>query len=129
MICCYQNKKAILIYFLIEGVETTLIYTTSLKFFFISQKNTIRKISNLNILFKQSLRDIILLFHDIRVMDMNLEEWKQLCPKAWETDYDYLQIDRFAKVGEGSYTFRNCKKILIEVALLKRNLSSFHKLI
>ena len=35
---------------------------------------------------------------------MNLEEWKQLCPKAWEKDYDYLQIDRMAKIGEGNYT-------------------------
>ena len=28
---------------------------------------------------------------------MKVEEWKQLCRKAWENDYDYLQIDRFAK--------------------------------
>ena len=41
---------------------------------------------------------------------MNLEEWKQLCPKAWENDYDYLQIDRFAKIGEGRYTIRNFNK-------------------
>ena len=31
---------------------------------------------------------------------MNLEEWKQLCRKAWEKEYDYLQIDRFVKKGE-----------------------------
>ena len=41
---------------------------------------------------------------------MNLEEWKQLCRKAWENDYDYLQIERFAKIGEGRYTIRNCNK-------------------
>ena len=41
---------------------------------------------------------------------MNLEEWKQLCSKAWENDYEYLQTDRFAKIGEGRYTFRNCNK-------------------
>ena len=41
---------------------------------------------------------------------MNLEEWKQLCRKTWEKDYDYLQIDRFAKIGEGRYTIRNCNK-------------------
>ena len=45
---------------------------------------------------------------------MNLEEWKQLCGKAWENDYDYLQIDRIAK-KEGRYTIRNCiKTIYIE---------------
>ena len=42
---------------------------------------------------------------------MSLEEWKSLCRKAWGIDYDYLQIDRFAKIGDVSYTIRNCKKI------------------
>ena len=84
--------------------------------FYISQsyfhlpKNTIRNNSNMIILFKQTLRDIILLFHDIAGLDMNLDEWKQLCRKAWENDYDYLQIDRFAKIGKGRYTIRNCNK-------------------
>ena len=41
---------------------------------------------------------------------MNLEEWKQLCRKAWEKDSDYIQIDRFAKIGNGRYTIRNCNK-------------------
>ena len=41
---------------------------------------------------------------------MNLEEWKQLCRKAWENDYDFLQIGRFAKIGNGRYTIRNCNK-------------------
>ena len=40
---------------------------------------------------------------------MTLEEWKQLCRKAWENDYN-LQLDRFAKTGEGRYTIRNCNK-------------------
>ena len=35
---------------------------------------------------------------------MNLEEWKQLLHKAWENEYEYLQIDRFAKLGEGRAT-------------------------
>ena len=87
-----------------------MIYITSLKAIFISQKNTIRNNSNIIILFKQTLRDVILSFHDIAGLDMNLEEWKQLCRKAWENDYDYLQIDRFAKIGNGRYTIRNCNK-------------------
>ena len=41
---------------------------------------------------------------------MNFEEWKQLCRKACENDYDYLQIARFAKIGMGRYTVRNCNK-------------------
>ena len=43
-------------------------------------------------------------------LDMKLEEWKQLCRKARENDYDYLRIDRFAKIGHGRYTTRNCDK-------------------
>ena len=41
---------------------------------------------------------------------MNLEEWKQLCRKTWENDYDYLEIYRFAKIGDGRFTIRNCNK-------------------
>ena len=52
---------------------------------------------------------------------MNLEDLKQLRRKAWEKDYDYLQVDRFAKIGEGRYTIRNCKKMIIKYLLLKRN--------
>ena len=32
---------------------------------------------------------------------MNLEEWKQFCRQAWENEYDYLQLDRFAKTKRG----------------------------
>ena len=73
---------------------------------------TIRNNSNIITLFKQTLRDIILLFHDIAGLDMNLDEWKQLCRKAWENDYDYLQIDRFAKIGNGRYTIRTSNKTM-----------------
>ena len=52
-------------------------------------KNTIRYNSNINILFKQTLRDIIRLFHDIAGLDVNLEKSKQFCRKVWEIVYDY----------------------------------------
>ena len=73
-------------------------------------KVTIRKNSTISISFKHTLRDIILLFHDIAGLHMNLEEWKQLCRKVWENDYEFLQMDRFAKIGEGRDTIRNCNK-------------------
>ena len=85
------------------------IYYISQRYFHLP-KNTIRNNSNKIILFKQTLRDIILLFHNIAGLDMNLEEWKQLCRKAWENDYDYLQINRFDKIGNGRFTIRNCNK-------------------
>ena len=73
-------------------------------------KNTIRINSSIIVPFKQTPRDIILFFHGTAGLDMNLEEWKQICRKAWENDYDYLQIDRFAKIGEGRDTIRNYKQ-------------------
>ena len=41
---------------------------------------------------------------------MNSQEWKQFCRKAWDNEYDYLQIYTFAKIGECGYTNSNCKK-------------------
>ena len=87
----------------------TDIYCISQSYFH-PPKNAFRNNYNITILFKQTLRDIILLFHDIAGLDMNLEECKSLCRKAWANDYDYLEIDRCAKVGEGRYTIRNCNK-------------------
>ena len=29
---------------------------------------------------------------------------------AWENEYDFLQIDRFAKIRKGRYTIRNSNK-------------------
>ena len=91
----YQNKQAILICFLLDGNTVLLIYTIYLKTIFPYIKNTNRKISNIIVSFKQTLRDLIL-FLDVAGLDVNVEEWKQLCRKAWENGYDYLQIDSFA---------------------------------
>ena len=41
---------------------------------------------------------------------MILEKRNHLCRKAWVKRCDYLQIDRFARIGESRYTIRNCKK-------------------
>ena len=41
---------------------------------------------------------------------MNSDEWKGLCRKSWENDYEYLQEVIFAKIREGRYTMRNCKE-------------------
>ena len=76
--------------------------------FFRLPKNTIRIISNRPISFEQTTKDIILIFHDIAGLDMNLEDWKQLHRKSSENDY--LQTERFAKIGQGRYTNRNCNK-------------------
>ena len=45
-------------------------------------KNTIRNNSNINILFKQYVREIILLFLDTAGLDISLQERKQLGGEA-----------------------------------------------
>ena len=82
--------------FFTRGRPNNIDHSYIFRSYFHLPKNTIRNKSNKIILFKQTLRDIILLFHDIAGLDMNIEEWKQLRRRAWENDYEYLQIDRFA---------------------------------
>ena len=36
---------------------------------------------------------------------MSLEEWNQLCRKAWKNDENFIQIEKLAILGEGRYTF------------------------
>ena len=111
MICYYQNKKVISICFLLEVGIKLSIFIIFLKAIFIFQKN-IRNILNIIFLFKQTLRDIILLFLDIAGVNYQFRRTKTAFRKAWEKDYGYLQIDRFAKLGKGRYTIRICKKKL-----------------
>ena len=115
----YENSAVVFDDLLLskQGSNIDLFFTRSrhqnIEINYISQsyyhlpKNTFRNNSNIIFLFKQTLRDIILLFHDIAGLDMNLDQWKQLCRKDWETEYDYLREDRFAKVGKDRYTIRN----------------------
>ena len=43
-------------------------------------------------------------------LDMNLQKWKQLCLKAWENEYDYLQNGRFARKVQCEYTMKNVEE-------------------
>ena len=85
-----KQESNIDLFFLRGRHNTVDIYYKSQNYFHLP-KLTIRIISIINISFKQTLRDIVLLFHDIAGLDMNLEEWKQLCRKAWENDYDFFK--------------------------------------
>ena len=86
MICCYQTKQAIFICFSRGRHKNIDIYYISLSFFHLP-KSTALNDSNVNILFKQTLRDNIPKFYDKAGLDMNLEECTQLCSKAWKIDY------------------------------------------
>ena len=43
---------------------------------------------------------------------MNIQEWKQLCRKALESEYDSSKIDRLAKTGDGRNIITNCNETI-----------------
>ena len=78
-------------------------------------KRTIRNNSNRIILFNQTLKDIEHIYRDVAGYDMNYDEFKELCRKSWDEDYNYLCIDRSKKRDRGKYCICNeSKKTYIE---------------
>ena len=89
--------------FLIRGRHNNLdIYFLSQSYFALP-KRTIRNNSNKIILFNQTLKDIEHIYRDVAGYDMNYDEFKDLCRKSWEEDYNYLYIDRSKKRDQGKY--------------------------
>ena len=73
-------------------------------------KRTIRNNSNKIILFNQTLKGIEHIYRDVAGYDMNYDEFKQLCRKSWEEDYNYLCNDRSKKRDQGRYCICNESK-------------------
>ena len=66
-------------------------------------------------MFNQTLKDIEHIYRDVAGYDMNYDEFKELCRKSWEEDYNYLYIDRSKKRDQGKYCICNeSKRIYIE---------------
>ena len=96
--------------FFIRGWHNELdIYYLSHSYFDLP-KRTIRNNSNKTILFNQTLKDIENINRDIPGYDMSYDEFKQLCRKSWEEDYNYLCIDRSKKRDQGKYCICNESK-------------------
>ena len=86
-----SNSRDIDQYF-IRGRHNNLdIYYLSQSYFDLP-KRTIRN-SNKIILFNQTLKDIEHIYRDVAGYDMSYDEFKELCRKSWEEDYNYLCID------------------------------------
>ena len=78
-------------------------------------RRSIRNNSDRLILFKQTLRDVQSMYYDIRAYDMNYDEFKQMCHKAWNEEYNYLCIDMTKNKTDGKYRiFNESKTIYIE---------------
>ena len=96
--------------FFIRGRHNNLdIYYLSQSYFDLP-KRTIRNNSNKIILFNQMLKDIEHIYRDVAGYDMNYDEFKELCRKSWEDDYNYLYIDRSKKRDQGKYCICNESK-------------------
>ena len=78
--------------------------------YFALPRQSIRNNSDRLILFKQALRDCQSIFYDIGAYDMNYDEFKQMCQKAWDERFNYLCIDMTKNKNEGKYRIYNESK-------------------
>ena len=78
--------------------------------YFALPRQSIRNNSDRLILFKQTLRDVQSMFYDIEAYDMNYDEFKLMCHKAWDEKYNYLCIDMDKNKNEGKYRIFNESK-------------------
>ena len=89
-------------------------------------KRTIRNNSNKTVLFNRTIKDIEHKYRDIAGYGMSYDEFKELCRKSWEEDYNYLSIDTSKKRDQRRYCICNeSKKTYIQAtprtkAFLKR---------
>ena len=83
--------------FFIRGRHNNLDFYNLSQPYFDLPKRTIRNNSNKIILFNQTLKDIEHIYRYVAGYDMNYDEFKDLCRKSWEEDYNYLFIDRSKK--------------------------------
>ena len=78
-------------------------------------RDKVLEISDRLILFKQTLRDVQSMYYDIGAYDMNNDEFKQMCQKAWDERFNYLCIDITKNKNEAKYRiFNESKNTYIE---------------
>ena len=78
-------------------------------------RQSIRNNSDRKILFKQTLRDVEIMYKDIGGYDLKYDESKEMCRKAWSEKFNYLCIDMTKNKNEGKYRiFNESKNIYID---------------
>ena len=78
--------------------------------YFALPRQSVRNNSDRLILFKQTLRNVQSMYYDIGAYDMNYDEFKQMCHKAWDERYNYLCNDMTKNKNEGKYHIFNESK-------------------
>ena len=105
-----SNSKYIDQFFIKGRHNNPDIYYLSQSYFDLP-KRTIRNKSNKMILLNQTLKDIENIYRDIGGYDMRYDEYKPLCRKSLEDDYNYLCIGRSKRRVQGRYCICNENKI------------------
>ena len=95
--------------FLLEEDMKIWVFITLVKAILLYQ--SIKNNSDNIILFKQTLRDVQSMYYDIGAYDMNYDEFKQMCHKAWSERFNYLCIDMVKKKDGGKCRVFNESKI------------------
>ena len=112
--------------FFIRGRHNNLdIYYLSQSYFNLS-KRTIRNKSNRIILFNKTLKDIEHIYRDVAGYDMTYDEFKELCRKSWDEDYNCLYIDRTKKEIKENIVFLMKAKKHIWKQHLRQNFFDYH---
>ena len=97
-----SNSRLVNDYF-IRGRHNNLDIRYFSQSYFDLPKRTIRNNSNKIFLFNQTLKDIEHLYRDVGGYDMSYDEFKQICKKSGEEDFNYLYIDRSKTRDQGRY--------------------------
>ena len=61
-------------------------------------------------LFKQTLRDVQSLYHDIGAFDRIYDEFTEMCGVGWDEKFNYLCIDMAKNKDNGKYRIFNESK-------------------
>ena len=78
--------------------------------YFALPRQSIRKNSDRLLLFKQTLRDVQSMYHDIGAFDMIYDEFKEISRVAWSEKFNYLCIDMTKNKNDGKYRIFNESK-------------------
>ena len=78
--------------------------------YFASPRQSIRDNSDRLIMFKQTLRDVQSMYHDIGAFDIIYDEFKEMCRDAWSEKFNYLFIDMAKNKNDGKYRIFNESK-------------------
>ena len=108
---CWELKNSSQIHeFFTRGRHEDLdVYYISQSYFALPRQS-FRNNSDRLILFKQTLRDVQSMYHDIGAFDVIYDEFKEMCRVAWSEKFNYLCIDMIKNKNDGKYRIFNESK-------------------